>query len=79
MFARYRFIDDVVMSRDTNLTYFSELRMDNKLLLVIIAIILPPVAVFLNNGAGKDLIVNILLTIFFFLPGLIHALWLILR
>ena len=79
MFARYRFIDDVVMSRDTNLTYFSELRMDNKLLLVIIAIILPPVAVFLNNGAGKDLIVSILLTIFFFLPGLIHALWLILR
>ncbi|GAA0791198.1 MULTISPECIES: YqaE/Pmp3 family membrane protein [Pseudomonadati] len=51
----------------------------NKLLLVIIAILLPPVAVFLKKGAGKDLLINILLCIFFFVPGLIHAIWVVLQ
>ena len=51
----------------------------NKLLLVIIAILLPPVAVLLKKGMGKDLLINILLCIFFFVPGLIHALWVVLR
>jgi uncharacterized membrane protein YqaE (UPF0057 family) len=47
----------------------------NKILLIIIAILLPPVAVFLKNGAGQDLIINIVLCIFFWIPGVIHALW----
>ncbi|MGB1800722.1 MAG: YqaE/Pmp3 family membrane protein [Gammaproteobacteria bacterium] len=51
--------------------------MDNKLLLIIIAILLPPVAVFLKKGAGKDLIINIVLCLLFFIPGLIHAIWLV--
>ena len=51
----------------------------NKLLLFIIAILLPPVAVFLKKGAGKDLLINILLCIFFFVPGLIHAIWVVLQ
>ncbi|MDF1628516.1 MAG: YqaE/Pmp3 family membrane protein [Alcanivoracaceae bacterium] len=51
----------------------------NKLLLVIIAILLPPLAVFLKNGAGKDLIINIILCLFFYVPGMLHALWLILK
>ncbi|UJF22180.1 YqaE/Pmp3 family membrane protein [Shewanella sp. OMA3-2] len=51
----------------------------NKLLLVIIAILLPPVGVFLKKGAGKDLLINIILCIFFFVPGLIHALWVVLQ
>jgi len=51
----------------------------NKLLLVIIAILLPPLAVFLNNGAGKDLVINIILCLFFYVPGILHALWLILK
>jgi uncharacterized membrane protein YqaE (UPF0057 family) len=41
----------------------------NKLLLVIIAILLPPLAVFLKSGAGKDLLINILLCILFWMPG----------
>ena len=49
------------------------------LLLVIIAILLPPVAVFLKAGAGKDLIINIVLCIFFWIPGILHALWIVLR
>ena len=53
--------------------------MNNKILLVILAIILPPLGVFLKNGAGKDLIINIILCLFFYVPGIIHALWIILR
>ncbi len=50
--------------------------MDNKLVLIILSIFLPPVAVFLKNGAGKDLIINIVLCFFFWVPAIIHALWL---
>ncbi|WP_019615360.1 YqaE/Pmp3 family membrane protein [Psychromonas ossibalaenae] len=46
-----------------------------KLLNIIICILLPPLAVFLKNGVGKDLFLNIVLSIFFFVPGVIHALW----
>ena len=49
----------------------------NKILLIIIAILLPPLAVFLSNGAGKDLLINIILCLFFYIPGILHALWLI--
>ncbi|QYJ86286.1 YqaE/Pmp3 family membrane protein [Shewanella mesophila] len=49
----------------------------NKLLLVIIAILLPPVAVFLKSGVGKDLLINIILCLLFFVPGLLHALWVV--
>jgi len=51
--------------------------MDNKIVLIILAIFLPFVAVFLKKGVGKDLIINIILCVFFYIPGIIHALWLI--
>ncbi len=51
--------------------------MDNKIVLILLAIFLPPVAVFLKKQAGKDLIINIVLCILFFLPGVIHAVWLV--
>ena len=51
----------------------------NKLLLVIIAILLPPVAVAVKDGIGLMLVVSILLTVFFWLPGTIFALWRVLR
>lgn len=50
----------------------------NTLLMVIIAILLPPVAVFLQKGAGKELLISIVLTIFFFVPGVIYALLVVL-
>lgn len=53
--------------------------MENKLLLIILAILLPPIAVFLKSGAGKDLIINIILCLLFYLPGIIHALWVVTR
>ena len=51
--------------------------MDNKLLLIILAIFLAPVAVFLKKGAGKDLVINIVLCFLFYLPAVIHALWVV--
>jgi uncharacterized membrane protein YqaE (UPF0057 family) len=48
------------------------------LLLTIIAILLPPVAVFIQKGAARDLAINIVLFILVpYIGGLIHALWLI--
>jgi uncharacterized membrane protein YqaE (UPF0057 family) len=49
----------------------------DKVVLIILAIILPPLAVYLHKGAGQDLIINIVLCIFFWIPGIIHALWLV--
>ncbi|MCE9687874.1 MULTISPECIES: YqaE/Pmp3 family membrane protein [Shewanella] len=51
----------------------------NKLLLIIIAILLPPVGVFLKAGAGKDLVINIILCLLFVIPGVLHALWVVTR
>jgi len=51
--------------------------MDNKLVLIILAILLAPVAVFLKKGAGKDLVINIILCFFFYLPAVLHALWIV--
>lgn len=50
----------------------------NTLLQVIIAILLPPVAVFLKQGAGMQLVISIVLTILFFIPGVIYALLVVL-
>ena len=53
--------------------------MDNKLLLVIIAILLPPLAVGLKKGIGGAFWLNLVLTIVTFgIGGLIHALWVVL-
>lgn len=51
----------------------------NKIVLIIIAILLPPLAVFLKSGAGKDLLINIILCILFWIPGVLHALWVVLK
>jgi uncharacterized membrane protein YqaE (UPF0057 family) len=49
------------------------------LLLVIIAILLPPVAVGVKRGIGLSLVISIILTILFYLPGLIHALMVVFK
>ncbi len=53
--------------------------MDNKVIMVLLAVFLPPIAVYLKKGAGNDLIINVILCVFFYLPGSLHALWLILK
>jgi uncharacterized membrane protein YqaE (UPF0057 family) len=49
----------------------------NNLTQIILAIVLPPVGVFLSVGVGSALIINVLLTLLGWLPGVIHALWVI--
>lgn len=53
--------------------------MDNKIVLIILAIILPPVSAFLKVGTDKHFFINIILTLIGFVPGVVHALWLIFR
>ena len=46
---------------------------------IILALFLPPVAAFLTVGLGLHFWLNIILTIFFFVPCMIHALWLVVK
>jgi uncharacterized membrane protein YqaE (UPF0057 family) len=49
------------------------------ILRIIAAIILPPLGVFLEVGLGKHFWINVILTILGYIPGIIHALYIILR
>lgn len=49
------------------------------ILRIILSVIIPPVGVFLQVGIGLQFWLNILLTLFGYFPGLIHAIWVILR
>lgn len=50
----------------------------NKLVLILLAIFLPPVAVVLVDGVGKHLLINLLLLIFtLWFGAMVHALWLV--
>jgi uncharacterized membrane protein YqaE (UPF0057 family) len=46
---------------------------------ILLAIFLPPVGVFLQVGFGLHFWINILLTLLGYLPGIIHALYIILK
>ena len=47
------------------------------LIRIILSILIPPLGVFLQVGIGKDFWINILLTLLGYLPGLVHAVWII--
>ncbi|KAJ7149034.1 hypothetical protein C8R43DRAFT_836414, partial [Mycena crocata] len=42
-----------------------------------VAFLCPPIATFIISGCGCDLLISILLSILGYLPGHIHAFWLI--
>ena len=42
---------------------------------IILGIFLPPVAVLLRRGLGGAFLLNIILCLFGWLPGVIHAFW----
>ncbi len=44
---------------------------------IICAIILPPLGVFLQVGIGPQFWINILLTFLGYIPGIVHAVWVI--
>lgn len=47
------------------------------ILRIILAIILPPLGVFLQVGFGKHFWINIILTLLGYIPGIVHAVWVI--
>jgi uncharacterized membrane protein YqaE (UPF0057 family) len=49
-----------------------------KVLAVICCLLLPPLGVLVGGGSTTQIIINIILTICFWFPGLIHALYVIL-
>lgn len=49
------------------------------LLRILLAIILPPLGVLFEVGLGKHFWLNILLTLLGYIPGIIHAIWIIAR
>src|SRR3546814_11016010 len=46
---------------------------------IILAILLPPLGVFLQVGIGLHFWLNILLTLLGYIPGIVHAIWSIAR
>ena len=46
---------------------------------ILVAIILPPLGVFLQVGIGLHFWLNLLLTIFGYVPGIVHAVWVIVK
>lgn len=41
----------------------------------ILAIVLPPLGIFLTYGLSTTLVINVLLTLLGWVPGIIHAVW----
>ena len=46
---------------------------------ILIAILIPPLGVFLQVGIGIQFWLNILLTLLGYVPGIIHAIWVIVK
>lgn len=47
------------------------------ILRIVLAIVLPPLGVFLQVGLTKHFWINVLLTILGYIPGIVHAIWVI--
>jgi uncharacterized membrane protein YqaE (UPF0057 family) len=65
-------MDNEVKKLDTE-----EQRLDTVAL--VLSIFFPPVGVFLKEGVSGQLFLNILLTLFGYVPGIVHALYIVLR
>jgi uncharacterized membrane protein YqaE (UPF0057 family) len=48
-------------------------------ILIVLAILLPPLAVYLKTNSAKATILNIILCFLFWVPGILHALYLIFK
>jgi uncharacterized membrane protein YqaE (UPF0057 family) len=47
------------------------------MLRIILALLLPPASVYLTKGFSSALIINIILTLIGWVPGIIHAFWIL--
>jgi len=46
-----------------------------KILQLALGVLIPPLGILLTYGISSTLFINIVLTLFFWLPGSIHAVW----
>jgi len=46
---------------------------------ILLSVIIPPIGVFLQVGIGLHFWLNLLLTFMGYIPGLIHAIWVIVK
>ena len=46
---------------------------------LLLAVLMPPLSVFLKTGSGRIFWLNVLLTVLAYLPGVVHALWIVTR
>ncbi len=58
---------------------FKPMDMTMDVIRIIVAIIIPPLGVFLQVGLGGHFWLNLLLTLLGYVPGVVHALWVILH
>lgn len=65
----------VILQHQTVLRLDQETPMD--VIRVLLSILLPPLGVFLQVGIGLQFWVNVLLTLLGYLPGVIHAVYII--
>jgi uncharacterized membrane protein YqaE (UPF0057 family) len=49
------------------------------LLRVLLSVLLPPLGVFFQEGIGAQFWINVLLTLLGYVPGLVHAVWILAR
>ncbi|ACA17090.1 protein of unknown function UPF0057 [Methylobacterium sp. 4-46] len=49
------------------------------LIRIILLVIIPPVGVLFTVGLGLQFFINVILTLFGYIPGLIHAVWVVTR
>lgn len=63
------------MARQSKYVNEEELTMD--IIRILIAVLLPPLGVFMQVGLGKHFWLNVVLTILGYLPGIVHAVYII--
>lgn len=51
----------------------------HNLLRILLAIVLPPLGVLFTVGLGGQFWLNLLLTLLGYIPGIVHAVWIIAR
>jgi uncharacterized membrane protein YqaE (UPF0057 family) len=44
---------------------------------ILIALFLPPLAVALRKGLGVELLLNLILCLFLWVPAIVHAVWVV--
>jgi uncharacterized membrane protein YqaE (UPF0057 family) len=58
-------------------TRITKIYLQADILLLVLAIFLPPLVAFLKRGCGSQLLLNILLDFLWWVPGVIHAWYLV--